>query len=146
MSSIEQYPQYGYYLVANTSTLELGSYVIGEGDLKTAHMRVYNKNAGSFSYTLKLVISSKVGGPVLVESDVITFTDATVGGTHQLVDFTFSFPEYDLFAAETYFARLELTGYTRNEDTVYLGAWCDWLEPVGSSNTGAARIAFGVMK
>lgn len=147
MNSVEQYPQDGYYLVANGSSLEIGSYIIGDGDLKTAHIRVYNKNASTFSYGLKLQISSREGGPVLAESEVITYADTDYSATHQLVDFTFNFTEsYDLIAGETYFVRLAITGYTRDDDNIYLGVWCDWLEPIGTANTGGARIAFGVYK
>lgn len=149
MSSVEQYPDYFYVLVADTSPLELGRYTgINTGDLQTAHLRIYNKNASSFSYGLSLIVSSSEGGPALATSETITFSDTAIGQTtaNFLCDLTFTFTDFAVTTAETYYLRLALTGYTRTSNTTYLGVWCDWYEPLGTSNTGGARIQFGVMR
>jgi len=146
MSSVEQYPDTGYFLIADVSTTQLGSYTGLSGSLKTAHLRVYNRNASAFTYTLKLEVSTSADGPILAESDTIDFDDVTLGQTsaHWLFDLTFSFDGYDLLSTETYFVRLITTGYARVGNDTYLGIWSDWLEPVNAANSAAARIAFGV--
>lgn len=146
MSSVEQYPDTGYFLIADTSTTQLGSYTGLSGTLKTAHLRVYNRNSSAFTYTLKLEISTSATGPTLASSDVLAFDDVSLGQTsgHWLFDLTFSFDGYDLLSTETYYVRLITTGYARVANDTYLGVWCDWLEPVNAANSAAARIAFGV--
>lgn len=151
MSSIDNYPQNTYFLIADTTSLELGSHTGASGDLKLCHLRIYHKKSGAFSYTMQLVMSGSQGGTALASSTAVTFSDTAIGQTTDdwLGDITFDMPEYNLLAAETYFFRLEITGYSRPgtplEDTAYLGVWCDWLEPIGSSNTAAARIALGTL-
>lgn len=151
--SISQYPKRGYFLVAQNSSLELGRFDNATwGDLSLAHLRVFHKRTGAYSYQMRLVISSKEGGPSLVASDYIDFSDATTGQSSAcwLGDVTFSFPEYRLVDGEEYFARLEATGYSRspkpNQNDYYLSVWCDWYEPVGSNNSAGARVAFGVKR
>lgn len=150
--SIYQIPDTGYFLIANTSSLDLGSYQIPiDCDVKLAYLRVINVCTSSFSYGLKLVLSASVFGPELASAE-LTLDSTTTGQTSgaALWDLTFDFTPYNLKATETYFARLELTGYTRaaipNEMSVYLGVWCDWYAPVGASNTGGARIVWGALQ
>ena len=146
MSSVEQYPDTGYFLIADTSTTQLGSYTGLSGSLKTAHLRVYNRNASAFTYTLQLEVSTSADGPILASSDVLAFDNVSLGQTsgHWLFDLTFSFTGYDLLSTESYYVRLITTGYTRDAEITYLGIWSDWLEPVNAANSAAARIAFGV--
>ena len=153
MSNIEEYPKNSYYLVLNGSALELGSYELqADGDLSLAQLRVYHKKAGSYSYQMRLVVSSRAGGPVIVGSDWVTFSnDTTLQATSDwLGDVCFDFPAYKLSATENYFIRLELTGYSRparpNQNTAYLAVWADWMQPVGIANTAGARIALGVKR
>jgi hypothetical protein len=155
MSTIDEYPQNGYFLVANGSGTELGSYSHADwGDIELATIRIFNRDVAvaPFSYQLRLVISSKQGGPVLAASDWLTFSNDTTLQTtaNWLGDVSFSFTDYALKGTETYFLRLESTGYARsevpNENDLYLGVWCDWLQPLGTADTAAARVAFGVRR
>ena len=81
MSSVEQYPDLGYFLVVEnpedtTSTLKLGSYSGISGILKTAHIRVYNKNASAFSYTVQLKVSTSDGNNK-ISADAYASANAT---------------------------------------------------------------------
>ena len=147
-SSVEQYPDTGYFIIMSTTSLELGSYTNISGYLRSGHLRVFHKNPNPFTYSMTLVLSSKVGGPALSTSTAIDFSDTSTGqnSTDWLIDLYFEFDDYNLISSETYFFRLEASGYSRSEDSVYLGVWADWLEPVGTSNTGGARLAIGVMQ
>jgi len=153
MSNIEAYPKDSYYIVASGSATELGSYVLAaDGALALAQLRVYHKCLTTFSYQMRIVVSSKEGDPVLVASDWVEFSNDTTGQTTNdwLGDITFDLPEYNLFAGETYFIRVETTGYTRPtrpaQNTAYLAYWADWMQPVGVGNTGGARLAMGVKR
>lgn len=153
MSNIEQYPKNQYYLIAKGSALELGSYELqADGDLALAQLRVYHKKAGPYSYQMRLVVSSRQAGPVIVASDYVTFSDTTTLQTTNdwLGDVCFEFPPYKLSATEIYFLRLELIGYSRpgrpNQNTAYLGVWSDWMQAVGLTDTAGARIALGVKR
>lgn len=145
--SVEQYPDTGYFLIMSTTALELGSFTNISGDLRSAHLRVYHKYTGAYSYPMTLVVSSKTAGPALATSSVITFDNATTGQNTSdwFVDLYFDFDDYNMISSETYFFRLEASGYTRT-DSNYIGVWADWLEPVGTSNTGGARLVLGVMQ
>jgi hypothetical protein len=150
--SIQQIPDTGYFLIANTGPLALGSYEIpADGDVRLAYLRVINVCTTSFSYNVKLVLAASVSGTELASAQV-TLDSTTTGQTSgaALWDLTFDFSPYTLKATETYHARLELTGYTRaaipNEMNTYLGVWCDWYTPVGASNTGGARIVWGAQQ
>lgn len=153
MSTIEEYPKYSYFLVANGSSLELGSYEpASDGDLSIAQLRIFHKCLVSFDYNLRLVVSSRQFGPVLVASDWLEFSNETTGQTSSdwLGDIVFDFPSYKLSAGEIYYVRIEITGYSRpvrpNQNTAYLSVWTDWLQPIGLSNTAGARIALGVKR
>jgi hypothetical protein len=128
--------------------LQLGSYEIADvaGEINFALIRIYHKNASPYSYTMKLIFSATQNGHALCESSVETFSNATTGQTTAdwLGDVCFSFNPYTLRSEETYFVRLVLTGYTRNQDTLYLGVLSDWLSPIGTGNTAGARMALGV--
>lgn len=150
-TAVEQFPQTSWWLVANGNSLTLGSYEIPQDcDLNHAEVRIYNKNAAAYSYTLRLVVSASLNGPALVTSDPLVFNNANTGqiGSDWIGVAVFDFAQYSLKALETYYFRLSLTGYSRparpNENTQYLAAGCDWLNPVGSANTGAGRIAMAV--
>jgi hypothetical protein len=88
----------------------------------------------------------------LVASDWVEFSNETTGQTTNdwLGDLVFSFPEYSLIAGESYFVRLETTGYTRPmrpaQNTAYLAVWADWMQPVGIMDTAGARISLGVKR
>ena len=113
MSNIEAYPKNTYYLVASGAATELGSYELAaDGALSLAQLRVYHKTLTTFNYQMRIVVSSKAGGPVLVASDWVEFSNDTTGQTTSdwLGDITFDMPEYNLFAGETYFVRVETTG------------------------------------
>ena len=146
MSAVEQYPRDAYYLVADTATLNLGSFVTTGGDLALAELRIYHKNPLPFSYTMRLSVSSSFNGPQLFTSETVTVTDVITGQTTAdwLGDIVFEFDEYSLYAGETYFFKLITTGYTRNDDLLYLSVNCDWLNPIGSINTAGARLPLGV--
>lgn len=153
MSNIEVYPKNSYFLVANGAETELGSYVLSsDGDLSIAQLRVFNRTITSYSYQLRLVLSSRAAGPALVTSEWLDFSSTTTGQTTTdwLGDVVFSFPEYSLFAGEAYFIRLETSGYSRGvepfQNDVYLSVWCDWMQPVGTDDTSGARIALGVKR
>jgi hypothetical protein len=153
MSNIEAYPKNSYYLVVKGSALELGSYELpADGDLSLAQLRVYHKKTGSYSYQMRLVVSSRAGGPVIVASDWVTFSNGTTLQTTSdwLGDVCFDFPAYKLSATENYFVRMEVTGYARaprpNQNTAYLAVWADWMQPVGITDTAGARIALGVKR
>jgi len=148
MSSVEQYPDLGYFLIVDSSTLQLGSYTGLSGILNTAHLRVYNKNASSFTYTLQLKVSTSEGGYAVASSNIETFSSTAVGqtSTDWLFDLTFTFSGYEFLSTETYYLSLVTTGYTKNANTTYMGVWCDWLEPIGPDDSAAARIAFGVLR
>lgn len=149
--SIDLYPKNSYWLVASTGTVQLGSYTNATwGDLALAQIRVFNKNSAAYSYQMRVVVSASRSGTALVASEYFTFDNAATGQTTAdwLGDVTFDIPPYAFINTETYFVRLEMTGYTRPtrplHNTQYLAVWCDWMQPVGSANTGAARIAIGV--
>jgi hypothetical protein len=151
VSTIEQYPQNGYFLVADGATTELGSYVFSsDGDLALCQLRVFHKKPGPYSYQMRLVLSNKRGGPALHSSSWFEFSNAVTGQSDDnwLGDISFDFDGYNIIAGESYFFRVETTGYTRpvrpNENTAYLAFWSDWLSPVGTSNTAGARLCLGV--
>lgn len=152
-TTVSQYPKRGYFLIANTTTLELGKFDNTTwGDLSICQLRVYHKKSGAYDYDMRLVASSSEGGPVLAASAWQEFSNTTTGQATNfwLGDLLFEFTDYKLVNAEEYYFRLEMTGYTRatrpNQDNFYLGVWCDWYEPVGSANKGGARLAFGVKR
>jgi len=151
--TINHYPKNSYWLVANGSTLNLGSFTNTTwGDLALAQIRVFSKNPASYSYQMRLVISATQTGTALSTSEYFTFDNAATGqvGNDWLGDVTFDMPPYALINTETYHLRLELTGYTRanapNQNTQYLAVWCDWMQPIGNTNTGAARIPMGMLR
>lgn len=144
--SILQYPKQQYFLFAETSTLNLGSFKDVTGDLGLFQLRVLNKNASAYSYQMRIVFSSIQGGTALKSTDWYTFSNTTTGqvGTVWLGDVIFDVNRYRLNSAVYLFARLELTGYTRDAMTTYLAVYCDWYEPIGDTNTAAARMSMGV--
>ena len=151
--SIDFYPKNSYWLVANGSTLNLGSFTNATwGDLALAQIRVFSKNPAPYSYQMRLVISATKTGTALSSSDYFTFDNAATGqvGNDWLGDVTFDLPPYSMIDTEIYHIRLEMTGYTRpntpNQDTQYLAVWCDWMQPIGSTNTGAGRIPMGMLR
>ena len=151
--SVQQYPKNTFYIVVTGNPQLLGSYSLpADGDLVLSNIRVYNKRTGPYTYTLKLEVSATPYGQPLVSSDVITFSNSTTGQTTSdwLGDVTFTFPNYALKATEDYYFRLVTAGYTRIarplENTGYLAVNCDWLEPIGTSNVGGARMQIGVNK
>ena len=153
MTSVEQYPSTFYALVANGSSTEIGSVSSTGGDLSTAHLRVYHKKSGTFSYNMYLKVSTSEGGPALATSDLLVFSNETIGQTtdDHLVDLTFTFSnKYTLTSGESYFFRVETTGYTRParplENTAYLSFTSNWFEPIGGTNSGGSRIVLGVEK
>lgn len=154
MSSVEQYADTGYYLVINGASTSIGAYEFAEDcDIESATLRFFHKKSGAYSYALTLSILGSANGAVIATSDVLTFSDEVTGQTTEdfLVECVFDFSDkYEVKAGETYYLRLDQTGYTRparpNENTAYLSVWSDWLEPLNDSNTAAARIAFGVRK
>lgn len=149
MSAVDNYPSNAYFLIVDGTTIELGSYEFAAtGDLKLANMRVYHKKTGAYSYTMQLILAASAGGTALCTSTAETFSDEVTGQITNdwLGDITFTLPNYTVLAGETYYARLAITGYTRTADVSYLGIGCDWLEPIGLTNTAAARIAFGAMR
>lgn len=148
--SVQQYPQDSFYMVITGNPQSLGSYTVpADGDLITSLLRIYNKRTGAYSYTLKLEVSSTKDGVALASSDIVTFSNATTGQTTSdwLGEVQFTFSGYALKAGETYFYRLVTAGYTRLgrplENNGYLAVNCDWLEPIGNSNTAGARMQIG---
>jgi hypothetical protein len=97
---------------------------------------------------MQLVLAASAGGTALCSSTAVTFSDTEIGQatSNWMGDLTFDMPSYTVLAGESYYARLLITGYTRSGNDTYLGVWCDWLEPVGLTNTAGARIAFGVAR
>ena len=80
MSNIEAYPKDSYYVVASGSATELGSYALAaDGALALAQIRVYHKTLATFNYQMRLVVSSNAGGPVLVASEWVEFSNETTG-------------------------------------------------------------------
>lgn len=147
--NIELYPKNAYYMMVSSAITQLGSYQIAsDGDLALAHVRVYHRNPDPYSYQIRLVCSSRVGGPVLVASNWETFSSETTGQTSEfwLGDITFTFADYPLKAMESYYFRLETSGYIRQDNDAYLGVWLDWMQPVGTSDTAGGRIALGVKR
>ena len=146
--SIFVYPQDAYFNIINSNSTELGSYELPQrGDLSLAHLRVFHRNPNSFSYQMRLVLAGRTGGPTLAVSNWETFSNETTGqtGNFWLGDLTFTFEDYSLIEDPVYI-RLENTGYLRSGNNLYLGVWLDWMQPVGITNTGGARIALGVKR
>ena len=80
MSNIEQFPQIAYYIIAPDELTELGSYDnVAWGDLELAHVRIYHKQVAAYDYDMRLIISSKAGGPTLAASDWLEFSNTTTG-------------------------------------------------------------------
>ena len=151
MSSVEKYPDTFFCIVANGNTTNIGSIVTGGGEIQLAQLRAYHKKSGSYSYTMKFILSGSLNGPALIESDVLTFDNATTGQTtsDHLVDLVFTFSnKYELLSGETYYMRIETTGYSRParplENTAYLAFVSNWYEPIGGSNSAAAKVVLGV--
>lgn len=148
MSAIVQYPKYAYYNYVTGSSMELGSFK-DTGILGIFDIRVLHKNASAYSYQMRVTFSDREGGPVLAATDWETFSNATTGQSASVwmghLTFTIS-TAYQLNPNVYTFARLETTGYTYSEGSVYLATWCDWYEPLGSTNSGAAKMAVGVYK
>lgn len=149
--SILQYPKIQYHLVANDTVTNLGSIDLpADGNLRTMTIRVHNRKVGAYTYLMKLRIATREGGYVLAESDQEIFSDSVTGQltSDWLGNLTFTFNHYPISAALPVHVSLEMSGYARpatpNQDTEYLGVWCDWLEPIGNSNTAAARMILGV--
>lgn len=146
MSAVEQYPKYAYYNFMTSTSLELGSFKT-TGQLGLFDIRILHKNASAYSYQLRVVFSDREGGPTLASTSWETFSNSTTGQVAGvwLGHCTFTPTEsYILNSAKYLFARLESTGYTYDEDTVYIAVACDWFEPIGATDTGAAKMAIGV--
>ena len=153
MSNINQYPKNGYWIVASSSQTELGGYnVAADGDLSLVQFRIFNKAIVPYSYQMRMILSSREGGPILAATDWFEFSNATTGqaGTDWLGDVAFNFNSYHLTSGEVYYLRLETSGYTRLsrplQNNTYLAVWCDWMQSVSISNTAGARVALGVMR
>lgn len=147
--NIEQYPKRGYFIMLKTAITQLGSYELNEaGDIKLAHLRVYYRNSAAYNHQIRLVLSTNIGGFAVAASDWETLSNETTGQTTEfwMGDLTFTFEPYALKTSDQYYARLEITNYTRLDNERYMGVWVDWLEPVGSDNTAGARIALGVLR
>ena len=148
--SVLQYPQYQYMIVANSGTVELGNFTGQSGELGLFQIRAYHKKSGAFSYQIRVVFAASEGGPALAATAWETFDNDTIGQTTDewLGDLVFDVDRYRLNALADTFVRIELTGYTRpaypNQNTAYLGFWCDWIEPVNGTNSAAARMSMGV--
>lgn len=144
--SILQYPKQQYFLFAETSSLNLGKFKDVTGALGLFQLRVLNKNSAAYSYQMRVVFSAEQGGTALHATDWYTFSNATTGQVAPvwLGDVIFDVDRYRLNSTVYLFARLELTGYTRNAMTTYLAVYCDWYEPIGDTNTAAARMSMGV--
>lgn len=151
--TILQYPEFGYFHIITGASTELGIYELPiTGDLNLAHLRVFHKNSNPFSYQMRLVISQRNGGPALATSEWETFNNETTGqnAEYWLGDLTFTFKDYALKQNDSYYIKIETTGYTRISNTVYIGVWADWgfgdntIVPVGIADSGGARIALGV--
>lgn len=147
MSAVDEYPKYAFYNYLTGSSLELGAFK-DTGILGLFDIRVIHKNASAFSYQLRVVFSDREGGPELASTSWETFSNSTTGQTTSfwMGHLTFT-PEYYQLNPNAYlYARLESTGYTYNSSTQYIAVWCDWFEPIGSRNSGAAKMAIGVYK
>jgi len=144
--SVVQFPKNSWYLVVETANQYLGSYETTGGDLGACHLRIFNKRAGAYSYTLKLVVRGSETGVALTESEVIQFNnvDNAQLTTDWLGEVLFTFPHYNLISGETYHFSLVSTGYSRLgrplENTGYMAVNCDWLEPIGIADTAGARM------
>lgn len=147
--NIENYPSEGYFIMVSTAVTQLGSYdLAADGDIKLAHIRIYYKNANPYNHQIRLVLSTNFGGAAVAASNWETLSNETTGQSTEywLVDLTFTFDAYPLKASDRYYARLEITNYTRDQNEVYMGIWVDWSEPVGIADTAGARIALGVLR
>jgi hypothetical protein len=151
--SIEFYPKNSYFLLIENFKTKLGYYVNSNwGDLSIAHMRVFHKNTDPYEYNLRLVISPYEGGPTIHASDWFKFSNDVTGqqSSDWLGDIIFTFPEYPLINSsiipQGYFISMETEFYTPDGLNNYLGVWCDWMQPVGNTNTAGARIAIGVKR
>lgn len=151
--SILQYPELGYFHIASSDTLELGKYELSvSGDLALAHLRILNRNANTFNYQLRLVLSQRLSGPALAVSNWEIFNNEILGQDSEfwMGDLTFTFEDYSVKENDPYYLRLESTGYTRSGESVYMGVWADWgfgdetIVPVGVADSGGARVALGV--
>lgn len=144
--SVLQYPQYAFYLFADSANVNLGSFKSVTGLLGLFQLRLLHKNASAYSYQMRIVFSASEGGTALVSTDWETFSNATTGQVAAvwLGDVVFDVGQYRLNPDSYLHARLETTGFTPNGTTVYLAAWCDWMEPIGNANTAAARMSMGV--
>mgnify|MGYP007100102496 CR=1 FL=1 len=147
MSAIDEYPMYAYYNYLTGSSLELGSFK-DSGILGLFNIRVIHKNASPYSYQLRVVFSDREGGPELASTDWETFSNSSTGqsASFWMGHLTFT-PQYYQLNPDIYtYARLESTGYTYAAGTTYLATWCDWLEPIGAVNSGAAKMVVGVYR
>jgi hypothetical protein len=147
--TILQYPHQGYFTMINGSSTILGNYdLAADGDIELAHLRVYNKNSNQFSYQMRLVISQDEDKEIVAASDWETFSNEIIGQTSSdwLGDLTFTFDNYRLRQSIVYTIKLEIQNYSRSGDSRYMGVWLDWAYPIGTSNTGGARIALGVRR
>jgi len=143
-----QYPKNQYFLISDGGSTNLGSFTSLEGWLKLFQLRILNKNASPYSYQLRIVFSASEGGAAIASTEWETFSNSETGqvGACWLGDVCFDVEEYRLNPDVELYARLETTGYTLNGTTVYLGVWCDWIEPIGSNNSAAARMTMGTLQ
>lgn len=147
--TIFQYPYEAYFNIVASNLTELGSYIIPQdGDLALGHLRVIHKNSDPFSYQMRLLVTQKEKGATLVASNWETFSNEVANQTSEfwMGDLTFTFPDYAFKGNDGVYIRIEISGYTRINNSKYLGVWCDWWQPIGLSNTGGARIALGVKR
>lgn len=145
--SVLQYPKTQYYIVLNTATQELGNFTGASGDLNLANIRVFNVKTGAYSYQLRLVFHYGQTGTEFFSTDWETFSNTVTGQTtaYWMGDLCFDVGNVRLNSAVKTYVRLETSGYTRNNNDTYLGVWCDWMEPIGNTSTGAARMTLGVL-
>ncbi len=144
--SILQYPKQQYFNFAETTTLNLGKFKDISGLLGLMQLRVINKNASAYSYTITPVFSATEGGAAIFSGPSEIFSNATTGqvGSVWVGDIVFELGQYRLNSAVYLFVRLELGGYTRDAMNTYFAVQCDWYEPIGDTNTAAARMTMGV--
>jgi hypothetical protein len=151
--NIEMYPRNAYFTIIESIRTNLGSYTNASwGDLSIAHIRVFHKNANPYEFNLRLAISAYQNGPVIHTSDWFKFSNEVTGQVEEnwLGDIIFTFPEYPLIDndgdPETYYFSMESQFYTPDGVGNYLAVWCDWMQPVGNSNSAGSRIAIGVKR
>jgi hypothetical protein len=124
-----QFPSETYLKVIAATGETLGSFTVTDNtDLLYVVVNMYIKGTivGGERMRLNLYASEAMNDPVAT-SDWLYWSDITDIGTGNYLGWLrFDFSGYPVSNAYPYYVKIETTNYTRNADTYYLAAVCEY--------------------